>query len=148
MDISESRAESRRRECLPSDVRVFVEAHLRELARANRLGELARSRDALKSHYRAQNNDAAVYILANGTDFSLALTPGGDVALTLPGEADYVTWTRSDLLQEEQDAVNEVESLAMELAGGPDPFRALSDEEQEALTAQAVEEAFKRLRGR
>ena len=148
MDTSDGRAPSRRREALPSDIKVFVEAHLRDLAKAGRLGELARSREALRKYYNAQRNEAAAYVLANAPDFWLALTPGGGVTLTLPDGADCVMWTQSDLLQEERDDVNEVESRAMELAGGPDQFRALSDEEQEALTARAVEEVFKRLRGR
>ena len=148
MNTSDGRAQSRRREALPSDVRVFVEAHLRDLAKAGRLGELARSRNALRKYYRAQGNDAAAYVLANAPDFSLALTPGGGVTLTLPDGSDYAMWMPSELLQEERDEVNEVESRAMELAGGPDQFRALSDDDQEALTARAVEEVFKRLRGR
>ena len=148
MNTSDSRADTGRRGALPSDVGVFIEAHLRELARAGRLDELARSRDALMKYYRAQKNDAAVHILAGAPEFSLALTPGGGVTLTLDGGADHATWTQSDLLQEEQDETNEVESRAIELAGGPDQFRALSDVQQEALTAQAVEEVFKRLRSR
>ena len=147
-NVSDSRGKSRRREALPSDVRVFVEAHLRDLARTNRLNELARSRDALLKYYRAQRNEAAAYILASAPKFSLALTPGGGVMLALPDRAEHVMWTESELLQEEQDEVNGVESRAMELAGGPDQFQALREEEQEALTAQAVEETFKRLRGR
>ena len=78
----------------------------------------------------------------------MVLTSGGGVMLTLSGGDQYVMWTRSELLQEERDEVNEVENRAMELAGGPDQFRALSDKEQEVLTAQALAEAFKRLRGR
>lgn len=148
MNTSDGRAQSRRREALPSDVRVFVEAHLRDLAKAGRLNELARSRDALRKYYNAQGNNAAAYVLANAPGFSLALTPGGGVTLTLPDQADCATWTPSELLQEERDEVSEVESRAVELAGGPDQFRALSDEEQEALTARAVVEVFKRLRGR
>ena len=148
MNTSDGWAESRRREALPSDVKIFIEAHLRDLAQAGRLGEVARSRDALRKYYRAQGNDAAAYVLANAPDFSLALTPSGSVTLTLPDGTDYVMWTQSELLQEERDEVNEVEGRAVELAGGPDQFRALSDEEQEALTARAVEEVFKRLRGR
>lgn len=148
MDTPDHRAEARQREALPSDVRVFIEAHLRELARAGRLGELARSRGALMKYYRAQKNDAAVYVLANAPDFSLALTPDGGVALTLPGWDDHATWTQVELQQEQQNEVNEVERRAIDLAGGLDRFRALSDEEQEALTGQAVEEVFKRLRDR
>lgn len=148
MDTSESRAESRRRGALSSDVRVFVETHLRDLAKAGRLSELARSRDVLRKYYRAQGNDAAAYVLAHAPDFSMVLTSGGGVMLTLSGGDQYVMWTRSELLQEERDEVNEVENRAMELAGGPDQFRALSDKEQEVLTAQALAEAFKRLRGR
>lgn len=148
MNTSDGQAQSRRREALPSDVRVFVEAHLRDLAKAGRLNELARSRNALRKYYNAQGNDAAAYVLAHAPDFSLALTPGGGVTLTLPDRADYVTWTPSELVQEERDEVNEVESCAMELAGGPDQFWALSDDEQEALTARAVDEVFKRLHGR
>ena len=68
--------------------------------------------------------------------------------LTLPGRADHAMWEQSDLLQEEQDEVNGVEHRAMELGGGPDQFQVLSEEEQEALIAQAVEETFRRLRGR
>ena len=148
MDTVDSRAESRRREALPSDVRVFVETHLRELARSGRLSDLARSRNELKKYYRAQRNEAAAYLLASAPDFCLAITPGGGVMLTLTGKADHATWEHSDLLQDEQDEVNGVEHLAVEFAGGPDQFHALNEEEQEALIAQAVEETFRRLRGR
>ena len=84
MNTLDNWAESSRQEALPSDVRVFVEAYLRNLAKAGRLNELARSRDALRKYYHAQGNDAAAYVLANAPDFSLALTPGGGVTLTLP----------------------------------------------------------------
>ena len=146
MDTPDHSAESRRREALSADVRVFIESHLRELAQAGRLGELARSRDALMKYYRAQRNDAAVYVLANATDFSMALTSDGGVALTLPGRADPTVWTQEELRQERRDEVNELESRAIQMAGGLERFRGLSDEEQEELTARAVEEAFKRLR--
>ena len=43
-------------------------------------------------------------------------------------------------------AANEIESRATQLTGGPARFRALSEEEQEALTAQAVEEVIRRRR--
>ena len=146
MDTPDHPAESGRREALSADVRVFIESHLRELAQAGRLGELARSRDALMKYYRAVRNDAAVYFLANAPDFSMALTTDGGVALTLPGRADPTIWTQEELRQERRDEVNEVESRAIQLAGGLERFRALSDEEQEELTARAVEEAFKRMR--
>ena len=146
MDTPDQPAEPRRREALSADVRVFIESHLRELAQAGRLGQLARSRDALMRHYRAQRNDAAVYVLANAPDFSMALTTDGGVALTLPGRAEPIVWTQEELRQERRDEVVEVESRAVQLAGGLERFRALSDEEQEELTARAVEEAFKRLR--
>ena len=138
----------RRRRALAPDTRVFVEAHLRELARDGRLGGLARSRDALMQRYRAMRNAAAVHVLAKAPDFSLELTPDGGVRLMLAGRAESVIWTRSELLEEEPDAVDEVENRAVELAGGPDRFRVLSDEEREALTTQAAEEVIKRLRGR
>ena len=102
------RSESGQRAALASDVRVFIEGHLRNLARAGRLHELARSRDALAKCYRAQRNAAAVYVLANAPDFSLALAPDGGVTLTQPGEADPVVWTQSELVETEQDAVDEV----------------------------------------
>lgn len=146
MDTPDKPAEPRRRETLSADVRVFIESHLRELAQNGRLGQLARSRSALMSYYRAQRNDAAVYVLANATDFSMALTTDGGVALTLPGGADPIVWTQEELQQERRDEVIEVESRAVQMAGGLERFRALSDEEQEELTARAVEEAFKRLR--
>ena len=50
-------------------VGVSIEAHLRDLARAGRLREPARSRAALVGHYRAQGNDAAVYCLASTPTF-------------------------------------------------------------------------------
>lgn len=146
MDTPDQPDESRRREALSADVRVFIESHLRELAENGRLGQLARSRDALMKYYRAQRNDAAVYVLANAPDFSMALTPEGGAALTLPGRADPIVWTQEELRQERRDEVIEVESRAVQMAGGLEKFRALSDEEQEELTARAVEEAFKRLR--
>ena len=59
----------RRQTALSVDVRAFVEAHLRDLAVAGRLNELARSRDALVAHYRTQGNNAAVYCLASAPDF-------------------------------------------------------------------------------
>ena len=141
------RSESGQRAALAPDVRVFIEGHLRNLARFGRLHELARSRDALVKYYRAQRNAAAVYVLANAPDFSLALAPDGGVTLTQPGEADPVVWTQSELAETEQDAVDEVRDLDIELAGGPDQFWALPEEEQQAFTAQAAEEAIKRLRG-
>lgn len=146
MDTPDRPAESRRREALSADVRVFIESHLRELAHAGRLGQLARSRDALMRYYRAQLNDAAVYVLANAPDFSMALTADGGVTLTLPGRGDPILWSQEELRQERRDEVIEVESRAVQMAGGLERFRALSDEEQEELTARAVEEAFKRLR--
>ena len=76
----------------------------------------------------------------------MALTPEGGAALTLPGQADPIVWTQEELRQERRDEVIEVESRAVQMAGGLEKFRALSDEEQEELTARAVEEAFKRLR--
>ena len=148
MDTPDHPAESRGREALSADVRVFVESHLRELAENGRLGRLARSRDALMKYYRAQRNDAAVYVLANAPDFSMALTANGGVALALPGQAEPIVWTQEELRQERRDEVIEVESRAVQMAGGLVPFRALSDEEQEALTALALEEMFKRLRDR
>ena len=147
MNTPGRRPESGRQEALAADVRVFVEAHLRDLARDGRLRELARSRDALVRHYRAQRNEAAAYILANAPDFSLALTLDG-VRLTLPDRTASIIWTQSELLEAEQNAVDEVEDRAIELGGGPDCFRALSDEEREVLRGQAAEEAIKRLRGR
>ena len=146
MDTPDHPAEPGRRDALSADVRVFVESHLRDLAQVGRLGEMARSRDALMKHYRALRNDAAVYVLASAPDFSMALTSEGGVALTLPGGADPTVWTQEELRREWRDEVNEVESRAIQLAGGLERFRALSDEEQEELTARAVEEAFKRLR--
>ena len=146
MDTPDHPAESRRRETLSADVRVFVESHLRELAQNGRLGQLARSREALMSYYRVLRNDAAVYVLANAPDFSMALTPEGGVALTLRGGGDPTVWTQEELRQERRDEVIEVESRAVQMAGGLERFRALSDEEQEEMTARAVEEAFRRLR--
>ena len=148
MDTPDHPAESSRREALSAGVRVFIESHLRELAENGRLGQLARTRDALMKYYRAQRNDAAVYVLANAPDFSMALTANGGVALALPGQADPIVWTQEELRQERRDEVTEVESRAVQMAGGLVPFRALSDEEQEALTALALEEMFKRLRDR
>ena len=59
------RAEYRRQAALTVDVRALVEGHLRELADAGRLREVARSRDALAAFYRARGNDAASYCLAD-----------------------------------------------------------------------------------
>ena len=146
MDTPDHPAESRGREALSTDVRVFIESHLRELAENGRLGQLARSREALMTYYRVQRNDAAVYVLANAPDFSMTLMSDGGVALALPGQADPIVWTQQELQQERRDEVIEVESRAVQMAGGLERFRALSDEEQEELTARAVEEAFKRLR--
>ena len=146
METPDHSAESEPRGALSADVRVFVESHLRELAQVGRLGELAHSRDALMKYYRALRNDAAVYVLAGAPDFSMELTSDGGVTLTLPGGADPTVWTQEELRREWRDEVNEVESRAIQLAGGLERFRALSDEEQEEMTARAVEEAFKRLR--
>ena len=112
--------ELRRQAALTVDVKAFVEAHLRDLAVAGRLNELARSRDALANRYRAQGNDAAVYCLASAPDFSLAEAP---------------------------DAAKEVESRATQLAGGPERFRTLSDDQREVLTTQAAEELIRQQRG-
>ena len=114
--------EFRRQTALGVDVRAFVEAHLRDLAVAGRLNELARSRDALANRYRSQGNDAAVYCLASAPDFSLAVTPGGGVLLTLRRSGDLVSWTRSELLVEAPDAAKEGESRATQLAGRAGPF--------------------------
>lgn len=69
------RAEYRGQAALTVDVRALVEGHLRELADAGRLREVARSRDALAAFYRARGNDAASYCLASAPDFSLAAAP-------------------------------------------------------------------------
>jgi hypothetical protein len=137
----------RRQTALSVDVRAFVEAHLRDLAVAGRLNELARSRYALANRYRAEGNDAAVYCLASAPDFSLAVTPGGGVLLTLRRSGDLVSWTRSELLAEAPDAAKEVESRATQLAGGPERFRTLSDDQREVLTTQAAEELIRQQRG-
>ena len=84
-------AEYRRRAALSVDVRAFVEGHLRDLARAGRLREVARSRDALAAYYRAQGNDAASYCLASAPDFSLGRHPA--VAPCSPCAA-VATWFR------------------------------------------------------
>ena len=89
----------RRRAALSVDVRAMIEAHLRDLAQAGRLSELARSRRALARHYREQGNDAAVYCLAGAPDFSLAVTPAGGVLLTLRRTGDLVSWSREVLLK-------------------------------------------------
>ena len=68
MDTPDHPAESRGREALSADVRVFIESHLRELAENGRLGQLARSREALMTYYRVQRNDAAVYSLPTRAD--------------------------------------------------------------------------------
>ena len=140
--------ELRRQAALSVDVKAFVEAHLRDLAVAGRLNELARSRDALVAHYRTQGNDAAVHCLASAPDFSLAVTPGGSVLLTLRRSGHLASWTQAELLQKTPDAAQEVESRATQLAGGPDRFGMLSDDEREALTAQAADEVIRRQRGR
>ena len=139
--------ELRRQAALTVDVRAFVEAHLRDLAVAGRLNELVRSRDALVNRYRAEGNDAAVYCLASAPDFSLAVTPGGGVLLTLRRSGHLASWTQSELLQQ-PDVAQEVESRTTQLAGGPHRFRTLSDDEREALTAQAAEEVIREQRGR
>ena len=135
--------EFRRRAALSVDMRAMIEGYLRDLTRAGRLRELVRSRDALVGYYRAQGNDTAVYCLAVAPDFSLAATPGGGVLLALRRSGHLVSWTQSELLEAAPDAAGEVESHAIQLAGGPDRFRALSDDEREALTAQAVEELIR-----
>ena len=126
---------------------VLVERHLRDLTRAGRLRELARSRDALAEYYRARGNDAASYYLAGSPDFSLTTTLGGGVRLTLLDGGDRVSWTRSELLEEgASGAASEVESRAIQMAGGPHRFRALSQEEREELTSQAVQEVIREQR--
>ena len=145
--FSGRRAEHRRQAALSVGVRALVERHLRDLARAGRLREAAWSRDALAEYYRARGNDAASYYLAGSPDFSLTATLGGGVRLTLLDSGDLVSWTRSELLQEgTPGAANEIESRAIQMAGGPDRFRTLSQEEQEALTAQAVQEVIREQR--
>ena len=136
--------EYRRRAALTVDVRTFIEGYLRDMARTGRMSKLARSRDALVAHYRAQGKDAVVYCLASAPDFSLAATPGGGALLTLRRSGDLVSWTRSELLEEPPGAADEIESRAIQLAGGPDRFRTLSDDEREVLTAQAVQEVIRR----
>ena len=70
--------------------------------------------------------------------------PGGGVLLTLRRSGDLGSWTQSELLQEAPDAAGEVDSRAIQLGGGADRFRALSDDEREALRARAVEEVIRR----
>ena len=135
-----------RQAALTVDVRTLVERHLRDLAHAGRLREMARSRDALAAFYRAQGNDAACYCLASAPDFLLAATPGGGALLSLRRSGNLISWTLSELLEEAPGAANEIESRAIQLAGGPTRFRALSEEEQEALTTQAVEDVISRQR--
>ena len=139
-------ADFRRRAAVSVDVRAMVEGYLREQARAGRLNQLVRSRDALTAHYRAQGNDTAVYCLASAPDFSLVPTPGGGARLVLRRSGDVVSWTHSELLKETMDPATEVESRAIQLAGGPQRYRALSDEERDALTAQAADEVIRRQR--
>ena len=95
---------SRRRPALGVDVRAFVELHLRDLTRAGRIGELAQSRNALASHYRAEGNTEAVYCLAVAPDFSLEVGPDGSALLKLRRTGDLVSWTRAELLAEAPDA--------------------------------------------
>ena len=135
-----------RQAALTVDVRTLVERHLRDLAHAGRLREMARSRDALAAFYRAQGNDAASYCLASAPDFLLAAAPGGGALLSLRRSGNLISWTLSELLEEAPGAANEIESRAIQLAGGPTRFRALSEEEQEALTTQAVEDVISRQR--
>ena len=141
------RAHKRRQATLSVDVRTLVERHLRDLAHAGRLREMARSRDALAAFYRARGNDAAAYCLASAPDFSLAATPDGGASLSLRRSGDIISWTRSELLAEAPGPAFEIESRAIQLAGGPARFRALSEEEQDALTARAVDEVIRRQRG-
>ena len=145
---SGNRGDYKRQGALNIDVRALVEAHLRDLAGAGRLREVARSRDALAECYRAQGNDASVNCLAAAPDFSLMATPGGGALLRLRRSGDFVTWNRSELLEEASGAAREVESRVMELADGPQRFRTLDDDEREELRARAVAEVIREQRGR
>ena len=140
------RAAYRRQAALKVDARTLVEQHPRDLAHAGRLSEMARSKDELAAYYRARGNDAASYCLASAPSFSLAATPGGGALLSLRRSGDLLSWTRSELLEEAPGAASEIESRAIQLAGGPSRFQALSEEEQEAFTARAVEEVNRRQR--
>ena len=102
------RTHKRRHATLSVDVRTLVERHLRDLAHAGRLREMARSRDALAAFYRARGNDAATFCLASAPDFSLAATPDGGAWLSLRRSGGIISWTRSELLAEAPGAANEI----------------------------------------
>lgn len=146
-DNSGCRRESGRQAVLPSEVRILIEAHLHSLARVNRPLLVASSRDDLVRHYRVRGKLAAALLVAGGPDFSLTLTPAGSVVLTRKGGTEQIVWTRSELLQEQPNAINEVESRAIELAGGLESFRMLTDNRREAIRAQAAQELIRELRG-
>lgn len=136
-----------RRPALTPDARALIEEHVRELARGGRLSELAPSRDALAGHYRAQGDDAAYYCLATAPDFSLVATPGGGALLILRRSGHLVSWTQSELLAAAE-APSEAESRASQLAGGPDRFQAMRDDQRQALRARAEAEVTARRRRR
>ena len=73
------------------------------------------------------------------------MTPG--VVLVVSRSGHLVSWTESELLAEAPDAAKEVESRATQLAGGPERFRTLSDDQREVLTTQAAEELIRQQRG-
>ena len=146
-DNSGCRREPGRQDALSPEVRILIEAHLRNLARVNRPLLIVSSRDDLARHYRVRGKLAAALLVAGGPDFSLTPTPTGSVVLTRKGGTEQIVWTRSELLQEQPGATNEVESRAIELAGGLERFQMLTDDGREAITAQAAQELIRELRG-
>lgn len=131
---------------LDSTVTILVERHLRRLVKTDTVRRLASSREALMRHYRTLGNDAAVHLLASAAEFSLQPGPDGSFVLTFAG--GQVVWTRTQLMKTERSAASEVDELAIGLAGGLDRFLALTDDEREAMTAEAVAQTMRRLQRR
>ena len=76
----------------------------------------------------------------------LVRAPGGAL-LILRRSGHLVSWTQSELLASAE-APSEAESRAIQLAGGPDRFQAMRDDQRQALRARAEEEVTARRRRR
>lgn len=137
--------EERWREELSPHAISIIETYLQDLAINDKLGELARSRDALMSHYRSKEKCQArvtLYVLGIGPDFSLELMPDGGVELK-PFRGGHIKWTKEDLLKTDEEMLDDIKSRAEELARGSGKIEAPTEEEWNAYYTQAFDELQK-----
>jgi len=123
----------------------IIESYLRGLANSDKLDQLAGSRDALMSHFRAKENyqeRVTLYVLGIGPDFSLELTSDSDVELK-PFRDGHIMWTKEELLKTDQERVDDITRRAKELARDRGKFDAPTKEEWDAYYTQAFHELEK-----